>query len=275
MECNICHNQLKTLFSTAILGRYTIAYYQCDVCGFVQTEAPYWLEEAYLNPVNLTDVGLLSRNLYFADYLEKFITHNLYPDERFLDFGGGYGILVRLLRDKGFDFWLEERYCENLFAQYFSVDANECTDRFGLVTAIEVFEHLPDPLSVFSLLFSKSDNLFFSTMLTPEDGVASDWWYLGLEHGQHISFFSLKTLAYISDQLGCQLYTNKTNLHFLTRNRTKTFLMDFKEKKRGLWGSISRRMLAVLHANKSIGQIRNSLVSRDIELYKQILKKQH
>jgi hypothetical protein len=35
----------------------------------------------------------------------------------FVDIGGGYGLLTRLMRDRGFDFYWKDPHCENIFAK--------------------------------------------------------------------------------------------------------------------------------------------------------------
>ena len=39
-----------------------------------------------------------------------------------VDYGGGYGLLVRLMRNSGFDFYRYDPYCANFFAKGFEVD---------------------------------------------------------------------------------------------------------------------------------------------------------
>jgi len=66
MKCKICGNNSIKVFDSEILHKYKIAYFQCEKCGFVQTENPYWLEESYGSPINLSDTGLLQRNIYLS-----------------------------------------------------------------------------------------------------------------------------------------------------------------------------------------------------------------
>jgi hypothetical protein len=42
----------------------------------------------------------------------------------------------------------------------------------------------------------------FSTLLVPEPAPKlEDWWYYGLEHGQHIAFYTRKSLAVLANSL--------------------------------------------------------------------------
>jgi len=47
MKCNICTKEANKIFNSVILKKYNINYYYCANCGFLQTEEPYWLNEAY------------------------------------------------------------------------------------------------------------------------------------------------------------------------------------------------------------------------------------
>lgn len=51
MKCNICNNEANFFSNNTVLNKYDIDYFKCSTCGFVQTEEPYWLEEAYSSAV--------------------------------------------------------------------------------------------------------------------------------------------------------------------------------------------------------------------------------
>jgi len=205
MTCSICQSPSVFLFKKLVLGKHQVSYYHCPTCGFIQTETPYWLEEAYSKALSSMDVGIVRRNLLFA------------KGGCFLDYAGGTGMFTRLMRDKGFDFYHEDMYCENVFARYFGKEDAPAGQRFDLLTAFEVFEHLPDPMKEISGMFAFSDTVFFSTELSPEEPV--HWWYLTPETGQHIAFYSTQTLKYVASKLGCHFYSNGRNLHLFSRKK--------------------------------------------------------
>lgn len=217
MRCKVCSSESEYFASSKVLEKYPIKYFRCPNCDFVQTEEPFWLEETYSEqPIAKTDTGVLSRNIGLA-HIAKVVIDALFRDnEIFLDYGGGLGIFVRLMRDIGCEFYLYEPYCDNLFAQGFAVQRNELS-RYGMVTAIEVFEHLPDPLQEIDIMANCSKNIFFTTELMPADFPKPDaWWYYGLDHGQHISFYTAKTLSLIGEKFGLNYYTNGTSLHLFS-----------------------------------------------------------
>jgi hypothetical protein len=81
-----------------------ISYFRCNSCGFIQTEEPFWLDEAYVDVINLSDVGYVSRNIHLARITGAILRMFYNADGQFVDFGGGHGLLVRFMRDAGFVF---------------------------------------------------------------------------------------------------------------------------------------------------------------------------
>jgi hypothetical protein len=228
MNCKICDSNSILLFKAAVLNKYDVGYYQCSNCDFIQTENPYWLNEAYASVIADLDVGLVNRNIEFSNTLENIIDNYFKKGLRGLDYGGGYGLFVRLMRDKGYDFYRHDLFCQNIFAKYFNVD--NADERFDLVTSFEVFEHLINPLEEIKTIFSFGDNIFFSTVIIPEKKIskADDWWYFIPETGQHVSFYSIKSLKAISAIHNMYFYSNGLNLHLFSKS--KLSMDPFKKK---------------------------------------------
>jgi hypothetical protein len=272
MKCKICCKKTSHIFDGTILDKYRIKYFQCDFCGFLQTEEPYWLNESYASVITKSDIGLISRNLNFAE-VTKVLIFSLYSNKshrdlgllshkifrkllnglklkknyikqkftkiyasdfdfnaKYIDYGGGYGIFVRLMRDMGLDFYWHDTHCQNIFAQQFeaNLDIN-----YNLLTACEIFEHLPDPIHDLDKMLKLSDSILFSTVLLPTKKIPApdEWWYYGLEHGQHISFYTKKTLGYIAAKYNLNFYSNSNDIHFLTKKRIDPYYMMLIFKK--------------------------------------------
>jgi hypothetical protein len=213
--CKICGAERKKIFEKKILEKHDVSYFECSKCGFIQTEKPYWLDEAYSSAITSVDVGLVYRNIYFSDIVEKILQSEVFDkNARFLDFAGGYGLFVRVMRDKGFDFYREDKYCDNLFAKYFDIkDLSEKDQAFELVTAFELMEHAENPFKELDYIFSMTESFLFSTELIPDENV-EDWWYIGAEHGQHISFYTKESLKKIAEKYG-KTYFPYGNLHLI------------------------------------------------------------
>ena len=221
MYCKICSETARKIFKTKILSKYPASFYQCPRCKFIQTDTPHWLSEAYSSAIADLDVGLVSRNIHYAEKISQFINCFFNPNDRFLDYAGGYGLFVRLMRDKGFDFYRQDKYCENIFSKNFDLqDFDKIKLKFSLVTAFEFFEHCENPLQEIDILFDLSDILFFSTELQPKKVFtnSSDWWYFSEETGQHIAFYSKDTFTYIAQEKNLFFYTNGKDNHILSKN---------------------------------------------------------
>lgn len=214
--CKICQNSSDCYGETKLLNKYQVSYFKCRACGFIQTEEPYWLDEAYTKAINHSDVGILSRNKHLADTSRALINLYFNRQGRFLDYGGGYGIFVRMMRDFGFDFYRYDRYCENLFAN--GHDFSEAgPGQFELLTSFELFEHLAEPRDDVSRMKCYADNMLFTTNLLPAASPKLDeWWYFGKEHGQHISFYTRKSLEILAESLSLKLVSNNSTMHLFT-----------------------------------------------------------
>lgn len=220
MNCKICNQDNPTIFTSKILNKYEVQYFHCSQCGFLQTEEPFWLEESYQESINLSDTGYLQRNLLFSKKLTILLALFFGKTETYLDYAGGYGVFVRLMRDIGFDFYWDDKYTQNIFAKGF-----EYNNKLGIeaVTSFESFEHFVNPVAEIEKILSISKNIIFSTELLPTPiAEPQDWWYYGLEHGQHISFYSEKTFKFIAKKYNLN-YVNLKSLHILTEKRMSNF----------------------------------------------------
>lgn len=214
VRCNICNSESLPLATAIILNKYDIQYYSCDHCGFIQTESLYWLEEAYSSAIAQSDIGLIGRNIKLARLCSALIPMLSDSKGPYLDYGGGNGMFVRMMRDKGFDFYWHDKYASNQFAAGFQAPQDK---RFSLLTAFEVFEHLPQPLEAIEDMFRCSDTLIFSTRFLPRWRVIpDDWWYFSLDTGQHVSFYSRESLKLIANKFNVKLSSNGISLHVLS-----------------------------------------------------------
>lgn len=233
MRCKICANESKYKFAAKILRKYEVKYFYCEDCGFLQTEQPFWLSEAYKSPINVSDTGCLSRNISLSRIVTSLLI--LFYDYKkcFLDYAAGYGIFVRLMRDKGFDYYWNDKYAPNLLARGFEYKKGM---KIEAITTFESFEHFNEPMSEIQTMLDISKNIIFTTELLPSDiPEPNSWWYYGLEHGQHISFYSYKTLRYIANYYKLNIFS-KGNLHILTeKNNIKNYKLNvLKLNKAGL-----------------------------------------
>jgi len=180
------------------------------------------------------------RNLYLSKKLTILLYLLFGSKGVFLDYAGGYGVFVRMMRDAGYDFYWDDKYTENLFSIGFEWDKNKKVDA---VTLFEVFEHFVNPMDEVRNLLEISDTVIFSTELYPKfSPKPEEWWYFGLEHGQHISFFSEETFEYISSTFGLNYY-NVGSLHILTKKKVPAWILfSLKFTRLGLHTVIASRL---------------------------------
>lgn len=233
MNCAICTGVMEQKFVANVLSR-EVRYFLCGTCGFLCTETPFWLEEAYRNPLNASDTGLLTRNVRLARLTAALIL--LLYDRRglFVDFAGGYGLLVRILRDWGFDFRWYDKHAQNLFAIGFEHDPAKDQRPAALVTCFEAFEHFVDPKAALDDMLKVSSSVFLSTyLLPPGPPEISQWWYYGPEHGQHVSFFSHKALQLLAESRKLNFYSDRRYLHLFSKRKLPSALVRLLFSTRG------------------------------------------
>lgn len=261
-KCKICDSNTSVLFNDLILNKYNIYYYICQQCHFIQTEEPYWLNEAYTSAIGTQDIGLLSRNIYLREQLIKLL--NILPidlEGKFLDYGGGTGVFVRLMRDAGFDFYLYDKYCDNHFAKYFELIDLPTNTKFEALTSFEVFEHLENPYEEVNEMLEYSDIIIFSTELQPNIKFKdiNDWWYFAPIGGQHIALYHKKSLEYMAQKLNLYFYSNQQNLHIFSKTEITNPFIELNNK-----SFISKVKNKIINTLMSTPPTRTSLLQRDV-----------
>jgi hypothetical protein len=220
--CRLCGQPDLSSFANAQCLGHQINYFDCPCCRYVQTEHPHWLEEAYRSPINASDTGILIRNIANQKNVVAVLSMLAIRRSRVIDYSGGYGLLVRLLRDIGVDAYWKDLYASNLVAVGFEHHG----ETGNLVTAFEAFEHFVNPLVEVEAMLAIAPNLLFSTeLITDPAPPLGRWPYYGLEHGQHIGFFRLETLQYIARRFNKFLVTDGRGLHLLSSSPSSPLRM--------------------------------------------------
>lgn len=193
--CRLCGARAAWVGTQPLLAKYDVAYFLCDACELLETEPPHWLDEAYASAISRLDTGAVQRNQECAR-LTQLIAGllDLPADARCLDYGAGHGVFVRMMRDAGLDFAWTDKFADNLYAGGFEGDAR---DHHALVTAFEVLEHFADVRADLEQLFAGApDHVLVGTVL--HAGYQPGWWYYLPDSGQHVAFYSPRTLAWIA-----------------------------------------------------------------------------
>lgn len=181
-------------------------YALCSHCGFCfAPEIANWSLEQFAEKIYNDQYGQVD-----PDYLEtrpRLNAENLIAMFgqrknlfRHLDYGGGQGLLADLLQKAG---WQSVSY--DPFVDRGPPDAT--LGQFGLITAFEVFEHVPDPpklVAELRRLLAPDGVVLFSTLLSDDHIVPRQrlsWWYAAPRNG-HISLFSRRSLALLGQNNG-------------------------------------------------------------------------
>lgn len=231
MPCKICGAAAK-LFDVCDFATYChrpptgpeklsgvpVYYHRCQTCGFLFTAlTDRWSPEDF------------RRHIYNDDYVRydpgyaderpqsnATMLTNLFGNHRqsisVLDFGGGNGATVDLLKANGF----RDALCYDPISRPQEALPDR---RFDLVTCFEVLEHANDPMDVVRRLAALTDGMvLFSTLLQPADIETQRlrWWYAAPRNG-HISLFSRKSLALAWQAVGLSLGSFSENLHVAFR----------------------------------------------------------
>lgn len=213
--CPIDNTEMVPLFSERILNKYDIQYFICKECSLIQSEAPYWLDEAYDRALAVSDTGIMERNMHNAVRAAAVVWLLAGKDASVVDVAGGYGILTRLLRDIGFNCVWDDKYCSNLVAPGYERPDGFIAD---IACAFEVFEHVVDPRSFFDEIVELCGCRFvlFSTeafLKIPD----KSWRYFAFNTGQHITFYSRDSLSRLASHAGWRYYALPRHLHLLAK----------------------------------------------------------
>lgn len=211
--CRVCGTTARPIFEGTVLCR-KVEYQECSACGYVQTETPTWLDEAYTAAIGAADTGILLRNRRSARVVVRMLAMLGVLQGKVIDSAGGYGLLVRMLRDLGVDARWEDRYCDNLVARGFEAGIDEPAE---MITAFEVIEHLVEPLAPLERLCARAPHVLVSTALIPAPTPPLDaWWYYAPAGGQHIGFLRLRTLQYMASRLNRRVFSDGRSFHLFT-----------------------------------------------------------
>lgn len=210
---------MRAVFRHRVLGKYDVQYFQCGTCGLLQTETPYWLDEAYSSAIVSADTGIMQRNVYLSRMAAGVLWRLFRGRGRFLDAAGGYGLFTRLMRDIGFDYYWSDPHAENLVARGF--EGSALMAPYAAVTAFEVLEHVVDPVAFLADLMQEAQTrtvLVSTELFTGAAPEPTSWWYYTFNTGQHVSFYRRSTLDVIATKLGLALYSSRT-IHLWTDRR--------------------------------------------------------
>lgn len=199
----------------------SIRYSQCSSCGHCfAPDIAKWSIAEFEDRIYNKDYVLVD-----PDYIEVRPRENakvlvrLFGDRglsfKHLDYGGGQGLLSQSLRELG---WQSSSY-----DPFVDRDTRiEQLGSFDLITAYEVFEHVPNPKQLMAdlcQLLSPNGLILFSTLvsdayLLPDQRLS--WWYASPRNG-HISLFSRRSLFTLAKGAGFNFGSLSEGFHCMLR----------------------------------------------------------
>jgi SAM-dependent methyltransferase len=199
------------------LSGVPVTYAICQGCGFCfAPEICAWSlkefeEKIYNDDYVAVDPGYIEGRPKANATMLRAGFGNLHPALRHLDYGGGNGTLSRLLREID---WPSTSY-----DPFVDRDLRiETLGKFDLITAFEVFEHVPDVWALMAnlkKLMSPDSVLLFSTLTSDghiQAGQQLTWWYASPRNG-HISLFSTRSLALLAQSHGLHFGSFSEGFH--------------------------------------------------------------
>lgn len=226
MTCPICASKANLLGTVAfdrnnagidIVDDTPMEYYKCTNCNFLYCpEMLAWTPEQLGERVYNQDyvkydpdyTGLRPKN-YAKFFMESFV--GAFPSKiTHLDYGSGSGIMSQELNKYN---WKSTSYDPYSLAE-------KPTQKFDLITAIEVFEHSLDIDKTIKdiLNYGKPTTaIVFSTQLVDKD-TDIDWWYIGARNG-HIGMLSEKSLKILAIKNRLYFSSLNTGVHVLQANK--------------------------------------------------------
>ncbi len=183
-----------------------VYYAMCSSCDFVfAPEFSNWTDDEFLSKIyndgyiEIDPDYIEARPNYNYDLLLK-LFGNSSGEIRHLDYGGGNGKLSEKLSAAN---WNSTSY------DPFPNGSGNLSEigTFNLITAFEVFEHVPNPSSLMKNLEALIEDegiIFFSTLINDNNIKKNErlsWWYASPRNG-HVSLYSHESLKKLGEHFG-------------------------------------------------------------------------
>lgn len=217
---------LKNVYPAGLSG--TPVYYErCQSCGFLFTrhfdsyQADDWTREIYNGEYARLDPEYHGERAHRNASLLQFMFSRQRASIIGLDYGGGNGATSQSLRQIGFNFDSHDPFG-------FSDMTPHKAGTYNLVTAFEVFEHVPDPVSTLATIMNYMADgpaiLIIGTLSS--DGRVDNrsrlaWWYAAPRNG-HISLYSKRSLATLAQKFGLHCASPLPGTHIMSRRSIST-----------------------------------------------------
>jgi hypothetical protein len=198
------------------LSGIPIYYRKCESCSLIFTTCLDELDkEGFSELVYNEDYVqydpdyVEARPTQNADFLNEFLAP-VKSSVKGLDYGSGNGLTASLLAGKGWNY----HACDPISNP---VEPSEDFSGFNIISAIEVFEHIPFPMAGMEdlLRYAADDCLLIICTQASDNQVNKsrlDWWYAGPRNG-HITLHSKTSLRLLFNRYGFSYSSPNSSLH--------------------------------------------------------------
>ncbi len=199
MACKIC----KSTTTKIVDSKKDRLYHRCSVCDYISLDDKFYLDKS-LEKKHYDNHHNNLQSLGYVEMFERLISEYIAPYrskiDKALDFGCGEGeVLPILLQRDGI-------CCDRYDYFYFPKKVYEGSS-YDLIVSTEVFEHLSNPMEVFTELVSHLNKdgylLLMSSFHPSNEELFLKWFYI--KDVTHIGFFSMKTFNYIAKRLNLKI----------------------------------------------------------------------
>ena len=206
-------------YATGLSG-IPIYYRKCESCGLIFTTGLDELDKEGFSEFVYNDDYVKYDPEYVeirprqnADFLDEFLSP-LKSSVKALDYGSGNGLTASILASKGWNF----HACDPISNP---VEPSKDFSGFNVISAIEVFEHIPHPILGMEdmLRYAAADCLLIICTHATDDQLTNrrlDWWYAGPRNG-HITLHSKTSLRLLFNKYGFSYASLNSSVHIGVR----------------------------------------------------------
>ena len=153
-QCRLCKSATEFVFRKTVLESFPVSYHRCLTCGSLQTEQPWWLPLAYDRDAERFDTGKATRSLTNFFSLPSLLTIlGIDRDTPLVDWGGGGGLVSRLMRDIGYEYYCYDLHFSSEYMAGFQWSEAKPVSP-PAITLFEVAEHFANPWEEWQKLFA-------------------------------------------------------------------------------------------------------------------------
>jgi hypothetical protein len=214
-------------FSPSGASGIPVVYRRCRECQFIFTNffdeftSDMWRKHVYNSEYASVDPEYRTVRPQVNAHLLRTFLKGRKSSTIGLDYGGGNGKTAALMVEQGWSFDSYDPYDQTI------MDAHRI-GKYNFCSAIEVFEHAPDPIGSIRDILSlmSQDRLIIMIGTSLSDGVVSDqsrlsWWYAAPRNG-HVSLYSRKSFSALASRFELQCLLLGRWPIFMFRGHTAT-----------------------------------------------------